>query len=86
MNVIRRTYVNGFGTAVLNFPFQVSRDGGSDKLICMFCQLMVMTLFQINDIALVCGWLGLAVIALMVQVTREKNRAPFPINPYRQRR
>ena len=88
VNVIRRTYVNGFGTAVLNFPFQVSRDGCSDKLICMCCQFMVITLviFQINDIALVCGWIGLAFIALMVQVTREKNRAPFPINPYRQRR
>jgi hypothetical protein len=42
--------------------------------------------FQTNDIALVCGWIGLAFISFVVQYSREKNRAPFPPNPYQLRR
>jgi len=42
--------------------------------------------FQTNDIAMLCGWLGLIVVSFFVQVMREKGRAPFPPNPYQIRR
>merc|ERR1719382_1557212 len=42
--------------------------------------------FQINDIALICGWIGFFLIAFIVQYLRERGRAPFPPNPYQLRR
>lgn len=42
--------------------------------------------FQANDVAMVCGWVGLVIITYTVQYMRERKRAPFPPNPLQQRR
>ena len=40
--------------------------------------------FQINDMALIAGWIGLVLVSCVVQRFRERNRAPFPPNMYQQ--
>jgi hypothetical protein len=37
---------------------------------------------QTNDIALLCGWIGLILVSGTVQRFRERHRAPFPPNMY----